>query len=108
MRLKFDALNRRFFQIVQTRRRFAEINDQPREFEVLLEFGDFDRGYLGRDTMRLWQMRIPIPSPRARAQDRENCHHRRSERARIKAFEPVPAFADSTEPARRSPGNISE
>ena len=108
VRLKFDALDRRLFQVVEARGRFAEVNSQSRELEILFQLRHFDRRDFDGDTMRLRQMRVPMPSPRARAQDGENCQDRGCDQTRISEFESVPTLADSAQPARRSPGNIAE
>ena len=63
VRLKLHALHGRLFQILQAGSRFAEVNDEAREFEVLLQPGDFYRHDFYRDATRLRQMRIPVPSP---------------------------------------------
>src|SRR5262245_43442642 len=54
MRLKIDAPDRRLFQIIEARRRFAEINNQSRKFELLFQFSDLDRCDLDRDVVPLW------------------------------------------------------
>jgi hypothetical protein len=72
MRLESHALHGWLFQVFEARSGFAETNNEPRELQFLLQFGDFNRNDLGRNLFRFRQMGIPIPSPRSTEGNQKN------------------------------------
>ncbi len=101
------ALQRRFVQVFQARSRFAEVKNEPRELQIFLQLGDFNRLDANSHAVRFRLMLVPVQGPDHSAREQKDADNRWGDQA----WMPVvvgPSIADSIDPPGRPPADVAE